>query len=331
MYYPRVLSLGYGAEKGLLMLGFLSTIEDSQMLTRVDTYVGVSIGAIISLLMIAGFSIREIIGESTKLDIFKNWGSLDIQAAIDKGGFISTEPIRQRLTQLIVSKFGSIPTIHGLYLITGKSYNIVTFDVTNMVSVIMGPFNHPNVSCIDAAMFSMNIPFIFYRLVHEGKIYVDGALGNPYPVDYFDDGRTDILGVYIKTVYPVVPSLTGTNRSIISTVNSADETNKTPNAIYFLKIIDYLLDRGRDQVLRTVSNKCTHVCLQTSISIGLGITQDIKAQMLIEGYNKGKEFIHQVNTNSYVGPIPQPLLKYNYPVYYDNTIENDDRTNGDDE
>ena len=324
MYYPRVLSLDYGGEKGLLMLGFLAAVEDSHILESVDTYVGVSIGAIISLLMITGYSIREIIGESGRLDIFKNLASLDIQAAIDKGGFISTEPIRQRLTQLIVNKFGSVPTMHGLYLITGKSYNIVTFDVTNMVSVIMGPFNYPNVSCVDATMFSMNIPFIFYRLVYEGKIYVDGALANPYPVDYFDDGQTDIMGIYIKTVYPVVPPLTSNNRSIISRV---DETNKISHVTYLLKIIDHLLDRGRDQVLRTASNKCKHVCLETTISIGLGATQDVKAQMLVEGFNKGKKFIQQINTNSYIAPVIETRLKYNYPLYHNNLAVASNTTN----
>ena len=325
MYYPRVLLLDYGGEKGLLMLGFLAATEDAQMLNHVDTYAGVSIGAIITLLLVAGYSVREIIGESTRLDLFKNIASLDIQAIIDKGGFISTEPIRQRLTQLIVNKFGSVPTLHGLYLSTGKSYNVATFDVTNMVSVIMGPFNYPDVSCIDAAMFSMNIPFIFYRLVHDGKIYVDGALANPYPVDYFDDGNTDILGIYVKTVYPVslpIPTAAtiATPRNIVARVAAVDDATKISHVTYLLKIIDHLLDRGRTKVIRSVSAKCRHVCLQTTISVGIGATQDIKAQMLIEGFSRGKEFLEQIANNNYIPPVIEPQSHYDYPVYWNNPI-----------
>jgi predicted acylesterase/phospholipase RssA len=311
MYYPRVLILGYGGEKGLLILGFLAAVGDLQLLAHVDTYAGVSVGAVIALLMICGYNVREIIGESMRLDIFKNLASLDVQTMIDKGGFISAEPVRQQLTQLVVNKFGSVPTLHGLYLSTGKSYNAVTFDVTNSASVIMGPFNYPNVSCVDAAMFSMNIPFIFYRLVHEGKTYVDGALANPYPVDYFDDDHTDILGVYIQTIYPATNAQTLQTRNIITRID-----NNMSHATYLLKIIDHLLARGREQIMRTSSNKCRHVCLQTAISVGLNMNQDVKAQMLVDGFNKGKQFMQQIQTNNYVAPIIEPKQSYNYPEYW---------------
>jgi len=46
---------------GIINLGFLSPIEDFGLLNYVDTYCGVSIGAIISLLIISGYQIREII------------------------------------------------------------------------------------------------------------------------------------------------------------------------------------------------------------------------------------------------------------------------------
>ena len=192
MWLPRVLVIGPGGTKGLKALGFLSPIEDYGLLEYTDTYCGVSVGAIISLLIVAGYQIREIVGEVATLDLFKDMENLTIKSMIDNKGFMSNEPVRRRLTQLLLNKFGIVPTLRGLYMQTGKAYIAVTLNATDEECEVMGPFSHPNVSCVDATMFSMNIPFIFYQLIYQGKTYVDGALANPYPVDYFDDGNTNI-------------------------------------------------------------------------------------------------------------------------------------------
>ena len=306
---PRVLVIGYGGSKGLLALGFLVPIEDSKILQYVDTYCGVSIGAIICLLMISGYPIREIIGEAIILDIFKELFAFNVQTSIEHGGFMSNEPIRKRLVHLIIDKFGSIPTLHGLYMRTGKSFIAATLNATDEKCVMMGPFTHPHISCIDAVLFSMNIPFIFYQLIHEGKTYVDGALANPYPIDYFDDGNTNILGIYMKTTI----------------LNNSPINNTLSLRDYALKIIDSLLDQRRMHIMQDSSIKCKHVCLQSPIidTLGYSLTTDDKAQMIVHSFNYGKLFVKQLQENSYQNPIIQDKLRYTYPRYY-MTEEDDD-------
>lgn len=314
-WFPRVLVIGYGGSKGLLALGFLVPIEDSKLLQYVDTYCGVSIGAIICLLIIAGYSIREIIGEAIKLDIFKELFSFSIQTSIENGGFMSNEPIRKRLVQLIIDKFGNVPTLYGLYMRTGKSFVSVTLNATDESCVMMGPFTHPQISCVDAVLFSMNIPFVFYQLIHEGKTYVDGALANPYPIDYFDHGDTNILGIYMKT--SVVPGATRIN-NIISSNNPLSIKD------YTLKIVDSILDQRRLHIIQECSDNCKHVCLQSPIidTLGYSLTNDDKAQMIIHSFNNGKMFIEQLKANIYRNPKIPDKLRYIYPRYYD--IEDDD-------
>ena len=317
-WYPRVLVIGPGGVKGLKVLGFLSPIEDSGLLDYVDTYCGVSIGAIIALLIIAGYQIREIVGEAATLDIFKEIGVLNFQSSLDNRGLMSNEPIRKRLSQLIINKFGNIPTLHGLYMRTGKSYVAVTLNATDEECVMMGPFTHPNVSCVDATMFSMNIPFVFYQLVYHGKTYVDGALANPYPVDFFDDGNTNILGIYMKTIHPKNIQPTASSRP--GTIIQHIENTVAPLSIgaYSLKIVHSLMDQRRNNIIQHSSSRCRHICLETKTTDTMGSNVNIeeRAHMLVEGFNDGKKFLSQLITDTYIGPKIPAKLSYVYPVYY---------------
>jgi len=316
-WFPRVLVIGPGGVQGLKVLGFLAPLEDAKFLRYIDTYCGVSVGAIISLLIVAGYQIREIVGEASNLNIFKDLENLTLQSIVEHRGFISNEPVRSRLIHLLVNKFGNVPTLRGLYLQTGKSLVTVTLNATDEQCVMMSPHTHPHISCVDAVMFSMNIPFVFYQLVHNGKTYVDGALANPYPVDYFDDGNTNILGIYIKSNMNKPPPAPVRTAPII--MQKIDTQAPISVGSYSYKIIHALMDQRRNHIMQSVSNRCKHVVLDINANIdpiGCTIGVQEKANMLVEGFNSGKEFIELMLNDQYEGPPIPPKETYPYPQYY---------------
>jgi predicted acylesterase/phospholipase RssA len=293
-WYPRVIVLGPGGAKGLKMLGFLSPLEDAGLLDYVDTYCGVSVGAIISLLIVCGYQIREIVGEAAKLDMFKDFNSIDIKSIIDNVGLMSNEPIKRQISQLVIDKFGNIPTLYSLYMRTGKAFICVSLNATDEECVIMGPFTHPDISCVDATMFSMNIPFIFYQIIYNGKTYVDGILANPYPIDYFDNGETNILGIYLKN----------------------DVSQPTSLSAYLQKIVHSLTNMMRTNIIQAASTCCKHVRLKTkNVDVmGYGVSIQDKALMLVEGFNEGKDFLDHIGDEAV--PHVREKLRYTYPPYY---------------
>lgn len=321
-WYPRVVVIGPGGIKGFSVLGFLSPIEDSGLLRYTDTFCGVSIGAIISLLIVAGYEIREIVGEAANLDMFKDIDHISIQSMLDNKGFMTNLPLRRRLTQLIINKFGIIPTLHDLYMMTGKAYHAVTLNATDEKCEIMGPFTHGDISCIDATMVSMNIPFVFYQISLRGKIYVDGALGNPYPIDYFDDGNTDILGIYMKTPNQLIHDhqmeLKSNKSTILQRIEENDVDKTLSIGIYMHKIIESIIEQRRTSIIQHSSSRCKHVCLESKNidSMGFNITTEAKANLLVNGFNVGKDFLNRLRNNTYIGPHIYPKLKYEYPPYY---------------
>lgn len=288
---PKALVIGPGGIKGLKVLGFLVPLEDSGTFSEVTTFCGVSVGSLISLLIICGYTVREIINEAVLLDIFNDIESFDVGSVIENSGLISSEPIKKHLTNLVINKFGIVPSLQGLHSMTGKSLVTTTLNVTDEEPIMMNFFDHPEMSCVDAVMYSINIPFVFYQLSYNNKICVDGGLANPYPIDYLDDGNTEILGIYMRTV---------NSKPISSTMS------------YYHKIVNSLMEQRRVDIIRNSSDKCVHVRLEvgvSGVSATFRMTIQEKANILVEGWNQGREFLD----GKYIFSIPKKQ-KYNLSV-----------------
>ncbi len=76
-WQPTVVVIGPGGMKGLLELGFLARIQRSHVLDTVETYIGVSIGAIISILRIVGYTWKKIAEIGINFDLFRSLGNLN--------------------------------------------------------------------------------------------------------------------------------------------------------------------------------------------------------------------------------------------------------------
>lgn len=289
--YPRVLVIGPGGVKGLMILGFLSSVEDYGLFEYIDTYCGVSIGAVISLLIIIGYKIRDIIEEFVLTDILKDITSTyDIKNYNNNKRLISNESLRRKLSGLILNKMGSIPSLYELYMKTGKSLITTTLNITDDTTEYMSPFTHGKISCIDALMYSMNRPFLYQLMDKNGKIYVDGILANPYPINIFDDNYTEILGVYVKT------------------------GNNYKDCCLYKLFNTAMNQRIIDNVKRTTEH-CHNIELLITYNNLNIITMDDIADLLVLGFNSGLIYINKL-INNIIIINPKQNYKYNYPEYY---------------
>lgn len=275
---PQALVLGPGGVKGLKVLGFLTALEDANFLSEVTTFCGVSVGAMISLLLISGYTIREVITNAVLLDFFSEIENFSLDSSLERMGLISSEPFKKVLSDLVFSKFHVIPTLKGLQTFTGKTLVTTTLNVTDEEPLMLNPVEHPEVSCVDAVMFSLNIPFVFYQLKYEDKICVDGALANPYPVDYLDNRETRVLGVYLKTA-------------------SSPEVNSTMS--YYQKMLNSVMEQRRRSIIQHSSDKCVHVCLEVGVSSTFKMSIQEKADIIVEGLKQGQDFLKAQEEGSY--------------------------------
>lgn len=271
---PTVLVLGPGGMKGFLELGALTRLEERGILKNVNSYLGVSVGALISLLRIIGYTYREIAGIGSDLNLFNGWDDINFSEILRHNGIIGHDKLKSFLTKIVTSKLGIVPSFEQLFVMTNKVLRVVSYNLTAGTTCYFDYRTHPTRSVVDATMASCNIPLIFYKLKYLGDYYCDGAIGNPYPIDKVDDGATDILGIYIKSV--------------------PDLENQDDIAWYFDKVVHATMVEYRKHIIKNSSDRCKHLGLASDIKDVTGLAVDNKArtEMFRAGYREADKFLN---------------------------------------
>jgi hypothetical protein len=119
---------------------------------------------------------------------------------------------------------------------------------------------HPDLCCVDAALMSMNIPLIFHKINYKGHLYVDGALGNPLPLDLYQD--KNVLAFYIENVY-----------------SDLDDSYQS----YILKILTCSITQLTLKNLN-LKGKVIRLHTETKNTLGNGLNVKDKLDMFYKGY-----------------------------------------------
>lgn len=269
-----VLVLGPGGIKGFLELGALYYLEETDRLREIHTLVGVSVGAIICLLLNIGLTVKEILHIAIEESDFINIEELDILYIMTNfrkhSGLFSNQKIREVLSNIINDKLSFVPTLRELYEITNKELVTVTYNLSKESVIYMSYKNYPDTNCIDAILISINIPIVFHMLKMNEDVYIDGAFGDPYPILLKDNGRNRVLGIYIE-------SKTGNKDNIL---------------IYIHDAIHCLFTNLTKRNASESSVRCKHLGLKCDViyAIGTHVSITDKARMFLYGYSEAKSF-----------------------------------------
>lgn len=280
---PTVFVLGPGGVKGFLELGALLLLEEMGYLANVKAYTGVSVGAVISLLLTAGYTVTEIIQDALEINLLQDFTSISLVDVQANAGLVSNRPVRDRLVLRLSEKFGRVPTLGQLYMATGIIWTAVSFNLDRDRAEFHSKDSDPNLSCVDAALLSMNIPILFYRLEYKRCVHIDGTFGNSYPIDHHDDGSCDIFGMYItndrpETHVPVATSL----------------------LLYLYRTLDAPMSQIRKRIMANASSRCKHLELYTDIidTAGFSVSREMKIKMINDGYQRAQYFLASLGDDS---------------------------------
>ena len=283
---PNVMVLGPGGAKAYMELGALLKFESLGYFRHVTHWTGCSAGAAIALLIVAGYTITEIIRETFAIDILKDITDLlnnitgleSLMHILERKGLFSNRQVQQHITKKIQQKFGNVPTLRQLYMATGLHLTMVTYNIDKERVEYLDKDSEPNLCCVQAAMMSMAVPFLMQCRLYKGCEYIDGAVGDPYSIGIHDNGENIILGIYV--------------------LSDTQDSDKNASKIKYLYRVGHAsINQLREQNIKYASDRCKHLPLVSPLldTTGLSFSDENKEELMKIGYRAATQFVEKLS------------------------------------
>jgi predicted acylesterase/phospholipase RssA len=230
-YKFNELIIGSGGINIFCYIGALKSINEYYPLKNFKYLTGSSAGSLLCVLLNIGYTIEDIKELTFKINI-NDFFDIKIINLLNIGGFIDNSRIINLIKSTFITKNISINiTFQELYELTNINLTMNSVNQTLNNIEYFNYINTPNMKIIDCMLMSMNIPLIFPPIVYNNNLYVDGAVLDPYPINYHKD--TYKLGIVSITEYE--------KDFIFSSNNATDNILTSSNIDFMTNIKDLCL------------------------------------------------------------------------------------------
>ena len=190
------LVLGSGGFRGINILGALTYLNIWGYLNGIKRYAGCSVGSVISVLMAVGYTPIELFRAAIDIKIFNGFQDIDVEGFKNNFGLLNNQNLREELEKLILVKRKSLPTLLELYN-EGIYIAFAVCDRRTKRGYKIDYLSNPTLLASEATLMSSNVPGVFPPIEFEGMKIVDGALTNPFPIEFLDNKTDKILGICV--------------------------------------------------------------------------------------------------------------------------------------
>ena len=269
------LVLSGGGVKGFCILGGVQAATDQGLLQNVTTYVGTSVGAIVSYLLAIGYTPIEIVVALSVNKWLEKMQSFNLVAMINSNGATSFNNIHEALEKLTLSKIGKFLTLGKLKEQYGKTLICTTYNMTSCIAEYLGPETHPDLPCLTALRMSSNIPLIFDRFRYMDNYYIDGGVVDNFPITKGVEIGDKVLGIYLEIQE-----------------NSMRDEPEDGLVTYFLRLLYIPMIHQSKTKINSVKGKCLAIPIVGAMRniIEFNLKSKVKLQMFSEGYEAVKNF-----------------------------------------
>lgn len=195
----EILVLSGGGVHGIAHVGALQYMHEKELLTDINTYCGVSVGALISSLLAVGYTPFELYTFVSALDLFKLIHvSITNLFGKRKFGLDDGKRIEYVIKRMIkLKKFNENITLQQLHKKTNKTLIIMTACVNRSEMCQLTHKTHPNLPVWKAIRMAISIPIFFTPVEYKKETFIDGGAMDSYPIHLFKDKIDKTIGVQI--------------------------------------------------------------------------------------------------------------------------------------
>jgi len=195
----NALVLPSGGVKGVYILGALHYLTEEVGMDHIKTYYGTSIGAIISGLLIIGYTPMEtLIYICIHKIVMYLLASFDITKIFTEKSFLDSKVFIELLETMIKEKIGSVPTLGELHSLFNKKLCVCTISRENpTIPLYISSDSHPSITLVQALHMSSSIPFIFGYASYDDIDYFDGGVLDQFPILYASSVEENLFGIDI--------------------------------------------------------------------------------------------------------------------------------------
>lgn len=268
-----ILVIAGGSTKGILTLGALQYAYDNFLLKNVNTYIGTSSGAMISFLLIIGYTPIEIMVYLCTHQLMDKLQNFNIVAMLNGTGAISFSNIYEQLEKMTIDKIGFLPTFEDIKNKYNKILICTTFNLTEDKTEYLSYETYPHLPCLIALKMSANLPLIFENFKYGDKFYIDGGISDNFAIDVGDKLDGNVLGLTINS---------DSNNFDIRSENILE---------YIYKLIFIPISQSTEYKIAKVSKKCKIIRLvyKNLKFFNFNINSKQKLNIFSSGYNQMKE------------------------------------------
>lgn len=171
-----------GGTKCICFLGVLSVLDKNKILSNIDTYIGTSMGAIISTLLAIGYTWNDLYDFMLSFNMKKLLPDFSLDELLSNYGIDNGEKSIFVIKELIKAKTNQDITFLDIYKQFNKKLYITASCISDNKIYYYNYKDNPDMIVWYAIKKSFSIPGIFQPVFDDNKYFVDGGLFDNYPI-----------------------------------------------------------------------------------------------------------------------------------------------------
>jgi NTE family protein len=253
-----------GGVKGIAHIGILYALEISKHLDKFEELAGVSVGGLIIVLYVLGYSPADIYDfiKYFNLEKLKNISISNIHLfGLDIGS--KFEYIVKRL---IKNKgYSENVTMKELYDKTKKKITLVSVCLNTLELCHISHETFADLEVYIAIRMTTSIPFIYCPVSYKGNLYIDGGCMDGYPISIFKDKIEETIGFLL--------------------IDSQEKIDKIDNLeTYILRVLECMMAGAASKLHSGYENNTVEVHVEGINFINYDIRDEIKDLLFMQGF-----------------------------------------------